>query len=572
MKRLLFSLFLLCLSLSVSCGGGDTPPTEDQQSQPMDVKGGEDFIPPGQLDPGGDFTGELAPLTGAELSLVVHLDKEETVYRNLQGVNRPPRFSEKAPGTKVYDAWNLYQAFGIRQVRLHDSKLDVCEVYQDDNLVDATTTPPTPLTDCTNASAEGPPHVVWAVNDPANLDALENYDFENGVKPILDAVTKSGAVPYIRLGESYNGPNDVAQPEAYAQVAAKIFEYIIGQLGTETPDGKPFYVEVFNEPDGMFWVGSNEAFYTLVRETIDKVKAVAAEQGAKIRIGSAGFVHGIVENLEKDGNVAQGFLDAVGPDRLDFFSAHYYGTCQTEKLENGWLWLSGLREKLNERELQSLPIHVTEWNVSLGSQCPKEYFGAQEMQSFVSGMLTMMQDHFLNVEAAHFYSGLPVMSLFEVDEQDRFIVRPSAWAFWAHSLLQDGKLLRAEVCGTDSCSPAATTTNFNVMGVSVRKEQEVFVLLTNITATEKDMIVRFKGLDLDGAIVETHRPPESEEAANPLDSNMEGDALQPVSGAVQDLMNAVRVDEVSLQPAADYSDAIVTLPGHSVTLLKLTLP
>jgi hypothetical protein len=331
-------------------------------------------------------------------------------------------------------------------------------------------------------------------------------------------------------------------------------------------------VEVFNEPDGMFWRGSNEDFYTLVRETIDRVKAAAAEQGAQIRIGSAGFVHNIVENLDKEGNVAQGFLEAVGAERLDFFSAHYYGTCQTEKLENGWNWLSSLREKINELGLESVPLHITEWNVSLGSQCPNEFFAAQEMQSFVSGMLTMMQDHYLNVEAAHFYSGIPNMSLFKVNEDNSFSVRPSAWAFWAHAFLQGGTLLRAEVCGTDSCSPAGSTTNFNVMGASARKENEIFVVLTNITGAEKDMIVRFKGIDLQDATVESHRPPEFENATTPLDPDLKDGVIQPALIAVQAMMNAVRVDDLTLQSGAEHSDVIVTLTGHSVTVLKLSIP
>jgi len=269
---------------------------------------------------------------------------------------------------------------------------------------------------CELSGTGGIPTFSWTPISSADADLGNpaDYDF-SGADTALSEIAGAGAAVYLRLGESYNGPNHTADPVAWAKVAANIYRHVIGafkpSIGVAAVD--PVYVEVHNEPDGGFWRGSAAEFHTLFRETVTRVRAVAAAAGRTVRIGGPGFTRSILTTATVAGNPANGFVGAVGADSLDFYSAHHYGSCSTATLAASASFLRSLRALVDGQGGAGKPIHVTEWNIGLGTQCGSALYAEPRMQSWTSGVLTLMQEPAYRIEAAHFYSGVPIMSLFD---------------------------------------------------------------------------------------------------------------------------------------------------------------
>lgn len=506
------------------------------------------------------------PLPNVGHALVIDVTATSPLA-DLTGVNKDSRFSSFG-GATSYDLASAYQAFGVTSVRLHDVGLDLCEIYGDATLLDANQDPPQPVVGCTTPTNAGPPHGVWTINDPTAVDDASNYDFEatDAMCAALDAID---AELYLRLGESFNGPNDTDDPAAWAQVATNIYAHLIGQMAGTDAAIEPGFVEVFNEPDGMFWVGDNATFYELFRETVDGVRAVAAEAGREVRIGGAGFVHQVVDNLDQSGTLAGDFVAAVGPERLDFLSAHYYGNCETERLSDAAAWLAEIREHMAAQDLEDKPLHVTEWNIGLGQHCGNDLFGSQRMQSFVGGVMTLMQDPSLLIERAHFYAGVTVMALFAVDESaNEMVLQPSAWAFWAHSQLADGEQVEALSCLDGDCGAALTRTD-EPMALAARVADGYRVVLTNDNDSETSVRVQLRGLAQEPSSVSVLTPPEG---ATTVPLTFDGTAYVIADGAMDALVNQLSAAEPAVTYQGGVAEVTVLLPPHSVQLLSVDHP
>ena len=133
----------------------------------------------------------------------------------------------------------------------------------------------------------------------------------------------------------------------------------------------PRFVEIHNEPDGMFWVGSNEDFYTLYAPPSTPCSRPIR---FRCRVSAVPICSPVEFDAERlplpDGRV----YSRRGIIRLDFFSAHFYGSCDQASYSELIDWLDDIRSGLALNQADQLPLHVTEWNIGLGSRCGNAFF------------------------------------------------------------------------------------------------------------------------------------------------------------------------------------------------------
>jgi hypothetical protein len=166
----------------------------------------------------------------ASVSLEVDVAQVAGVVRDVFGVNKKPSFSNRSPAYSV-DASNLYTAFGLSQVRLHDAGVDLCSVYLPAIKLNLGVSPAQVVSGCELSGSGSVPHFSWTPSSTADTDLNDpdNYDFTLVDQTLAEAVA-TGAQVYLRLGESYNGPNDTGNPVAWAKVATNIYKHAIGSF------------------------------------------------------------------------------------------------------------------------------------------------------------------------------------------------------------------------------------------------------------------------------------------------------------------------------------------------------
>lgn len=452
---------------------------------------------------------QAAGQTTNPLSLEVDAAQTTGTIKDVFGVNKKPSFSARTPGSTV-NASNLFTAFGVSQVRLHDAGVDLCAVYVPATKLNVGVSPAQSVSGCELSGTGSPPHFNWTPSSSADADLNNpnNYDFTSVDQTLAETLATGGQV-YLRLGESYNGPNDTSDPIAWAKVATNIYKHVIGTF-KPTPGIAidPAYVEVFNEPDGGFWRGSAADFHTLFGETVTRVRAAAAAVGKTVRMGGPGFTRSILTSSTVTGNPANGFVQAVGASNLDFFSAHLYNSCSTATLTSAGTFLRSLRSLADNQGATGKPLHITEWNIGLGTQCGNDFYSEQRTLSFASGVLTLMQDPALNIDAAHFYAGVPIMSLFDfTTTSGKARINPSAWAFWAHARLRGATRLSTQVCQGGTCASGLASDALPIMAVAANRAGGHTVVVTNDSTTTQNFTLKLKGLSGTQTTVTTSQPP-----------------------------------------------------------------
>jgi len=507
--------------------------------------------------------------TGGTLLVEVDLARPQGAVRDVYGVNRKPGFDSRPPATGSQNAASLYRAFGISQVRLHDAGLDLCTTYTAASKLNTGVVPAQAVSGCELSGTGGIPTFTWTPlsSADADLNNTANYDFA-GADTALVEVAATGAVTYLRLGESYNGPNNTGDPVAWAKVATNIYRHVIGQFkptaGVAAVD--PVFVEVHNEPDGGFWRGTAADFYTLFRETVTRVRAAAAAAGKTVRIGGPGFTRSILTTATVAGNPANGFVGAVGAGNLDFYSAHLYGTCSTATLTASASFLRSLRALVDGQGGAAKPLHITEWNIGLGNQCGNALYAEPRMQSFTSGVLTLMQDPAQNVEAAHFYSAVPIMALFDFTTvAGKARINPSAWAFWAHSRLRGSTQLATQVCQGTSCAAGYAAEALPLLALGTQRGSDTTVVLTNDTTASQNYTLRLRGLAGSSFDAVVTTPPSGAQDLPTAGSPAEAD-----SAALQALLASPAKDSRSgLTANAGTIELAVSIPARSVQVVEL---
>jgi hypothetical protein len=499
--------------------------------------------------------------------LVVAIDVSSDVgaVRDLLGVNKKPRAPDARENGTTYNLPAAYKAFGISQVRLHDDVIDLCTIYTDAKIEDFNTGAPVITTNCKASTAAGSPHLKWTVRDASKVDDPSNYRFAD-LDAALALIAASGAKAYVRLGHNYNGVNDVGDTASWAKVATNIFKHIIGSFAEGATKVDPSYVEVFNEPDGMFWVGSKTDFFALFNGTVDGVRAAAAAAGKSVLIGGPGFTANYLTTVKKATSSANGFVDGVTPGRLDFFSVHSYDTCETATLKNGETSLKNVRDAINAQGLTAKPMHITEWNIGLDKKCTDDLYASAQAQSFVSGMLTIMQDSQYNITEAHFYAGVPNMSLFALDKASPGLVtvRPSAWSLWAHSKLSGGTRYATQVCTGGKCE-SATAASSSVVALAGVAAGKRYAVVTNDTDAASTFTVRTNGGATAGTF-RAHTPPRVDAKVTATKSGAEYTLEEGPLTALIASVPAVELEGVSTAGGLEVN---LTLQARAIVLVEL---
>lgn len=505
------------------------------------------------------------------VTVKVDASSSGSALADLLGVNRLPTATSQTPGTS-WDGGALYTAFGVSQVRVHDGAIDLCTVYKAATKLNVGVSPAQTVQGCTLSGTGGVPHFRWTPTSSADADLNnpDNYDF-SAVDAALQAVQATGAALYLRLGEGYNGPNDTADPVAWAKVAANIYRHVIGQFKPTTGIAvQPAYVEVFNEPDGAFWRGDLATFNTLYTETTQRVKAAAAAAGRTVVIGGAGFTHNVLNNSTMSGNPSRNFVSNVGASNLDFYSAHLYERCDSASLVSAATFLRSLRALADGQGATGKPLHITEWNIGLGSQCGESLFGTQRTQSFASGVLSLMQDPAQNVQAAHFYAGMPIMPLFDFSSKAGAVrINPSAWAFWAHAQLKGAARHTTQVCpSSGSCLAGHASEPTGVLAIAGTASGRMTVVITNDSASAATVALQLDGSSAARLNAVVANPP-----SGVRELSLSGNPGKPDAASVSALMASVTQDTRSeLVVRNGQLKLQLSVPAQSTQVVQLRAP
>jgi len=453
----------------------------------------------------------VLPATPASVVVTVDLASSGRALSDLLGVNRPPRVrnAQTQNGGAVWDGTSLYTAFGISNVRTHDSGLDICDTYTAATRLDMLQTPPRAVTTCTLEGVGAPPHLKWTPTSTADsaLNNTANYSFAD-FDSVVTQITGSGARVYLRLGDSYNGPSNTDDPVAWAKVLTNMYAHILGRFKPSTVTAEPLYVEIMNEPDGGFWKGTKSAFDTLYAQTARRVRAAAQEAGRTVIIGGPGFTAEYLTKQNNPNNVAYRFGSSVGAANVDFLSVHHYNTCSSANLARAALFLQDTRAYADANGLSGKPLHMTEWNIGLGQDCGHAFYANQRTQSYASAMLTLMQHPAWQFQSAQFYAGMPLMALFDFGTAGKVKVNPSAWAFWAHRHLRGATTLTTEVCpsGTGCVTGTASHTT-PLLAVAGNAGGSRTLVLTNDGSSDVTYSLRLSGVSGSTASVSIVTPP-----------------------------------------------------------------
>jgi len=453
----------------------------------------------------------VANASAASVVVTVNVASTGGALSDLLGVNRPPRL-RNAPniaGGAVWDGTALYTAFGISQVRTHDSGLDICDTYTAATKLDMLQSPPRAVTTCTLEGVGAPPHLKWTPTSSADADLnnTANYSFTD-FDSVVTQITGSGASVYLRLGDSYNGPSNTDDPVAWAKVLGNMYSHILGRFKPSSVTATPMYVEIMNEPDAGFWKGTKAAFDTIYAQTARRVRAIAQEAGRTVQVGGPGFTAEFLQRQNRPDNVAYRFGTSVGAANVDFLSAHHYNTCSTATLSRAAEFMQGVRTYADGNGLTGKPLHMTEWNIGLGQSCGDALFATQRMQSYASGMLTLMQHPTWKFQAAHFYAGMPLMALFDFGTAGKVRVNPSAWAFWAHNQLRNASALTTEVCPSGTgCVAGYAAHDKPLLALAGNANGTRTLVVTNDGSSDVTYSLRLSGVTGSVASVTIVTPP-----------------------------------------------------------------
>lgn len=515
-------------------------------------------------------------LQAADSSLTIQIDASQSqgALRDLLGVNKAPVFESRTPGLN-YDASSLYRGFGISQARLHDTGADLCSIYKPATKLNVGVTPAVPVVGCTLSGTGGIPHFKWTPTSSADADLNnpDNYDFSNLDDALAKTLT-SGAKVYLGLAQNYNGPNDTDDPVAWAKVATNIYRHVIGAFKPSAGIAvDPVFVEIHNEPDGGFWRGSTASFNTLYIENTLRVRAAAAAAGKSVKVGGAGFTRDVLNKSKEAGNPANGFIAAVGAGSLDFYSAHLYDKCATATLQSSATYLRNLRAMVDSQGGSGKPLQISEWNIGLGTQCGESLYSDQRLQSFSASLLTLMQDPAQNINAAHFYAGVTVMSVFDFTSVANAVrINPSAWAFWAHSKLAGSTGLATQVCSSAaSCVAGYASDGMALQALSGQSAGRIATVISNDGSSTQNYVLKFKGLSGSVASALLRNPPQgAQNVATAVTGSAAGSPIGAEVGALAGLLASVSTEQRSgLAVNAGQAELSITIPTRSVQLVEL---
>ncbi len=236
--------------------------------------------------------------------LFIDFQKTSVPIKPLHGVNSGPLTCNFR-----YDASSLFQEAGIPFSRLHDTEYP----FGSGEYVDI---------NCIFKNFDRDPE------DPSayNFAMTDLY---------LQHILKTGAQIIYRLGctiEHQQTKRYIYPPKDYLKWA-KICEHIIRHVNEGWADGHYMniqYWEIWNEPDGILWLGSKEEFFEFFKTVICYLKERFPDLkfgGPALCVGSNDFSEGLLNFLSSGSQKAP----------LDFYSWHTYAPTPEEILKQSKL-------------------------------------------------------------------------------------------------------------------------------------------------------------------------------------------------------------------------------------------
>jgi xylan 1,4-beta-xylosidase len=356
--------------------------------------------------------------------------------RSFQGVNGPP----SPLMTGLPNLVQQYKDLRVNQVRTHDfmGPTEIDSKFEQGNGLLAWLVPDSAqrasVVKAGNASVLFPD---WG----ADPEKPGSYNFAP-TDQVLAAIRASGAEIYYRVGRSWganiNPPTDF---DKFANVVKHIaMHYNHGWANGFHYDIR--YWEFWNEPDGVFWYGTPEQFYSLYEKTVRALKSVdpALKVGGDAKASPA-----------DDGGYREGFIDYCAAHKLplDFYSWHTYADRSADPYDAVRLGKE-IRAILDTHGFPQAESILSEWNLTPDfTDYEKARLQGVDNAAYIGAVLSYFQD--APIDHAMFYRGDAAwMGLFDLHGQ----YFKTAYAFQAM-----GKMLgtpqRLSVAGTDTFGLAA---------------------------------------------------------------------------------------------------------------------
>jgi xylan 1,4-beta-xylosidase len=275
----------------------------------------------------------------------------------------------------------------------------------------------------------------------ADPEKPESYNFAP-TDGVIAAIRASGAEVYYRIGRSWganvNPPEDFNK---FASVVKHIAMHYNQGWSNGFHDGIRYW-EFWNEPDGLFWSGTPEQFYSLYEKTARALKSV----DSSLKVGGDGKAF-----PSDDGGYREGFIDycAAHHVSLDFYSWHTYANGSADPYDAVRL-AREIRSILDTHGFPRAESILSEWNLSADFTEPeKAELQGPHNAAYIGAVLSYFQD--TSIDHAHFYRGDAAwMGLFGLDGK----YFKTAYAFKAMSkMLETPRRLAIE--GTDTFGFAA---------------------------------------------------------------------------------------------------------------------
>jgi xylan 1,4-beta-xylosidase len=377
-----------------------------------------------------------SPSTAEFRSLQVDAGRVIGEIRSFQGLNGPPT----PLMTGLPSLLQQYKDLHVSQVRTHDlmGPSEIDSKFEQSNGELTWLIPDS--TQRAGVVKAGNARIIFP-DEHADPEKSASYNFAP-TDEVLAAIHSSGAEIYYRIGRSW-GAN--INPPADFDKFASVVKHIAMHYDQGWANGfhyKIRYWEFWNEPDGLFWSGTPEQFYSLYEKTARALKSV----DPSLKVGGDGKAFPY-----DDGGYREGFIDYCAAHRLplDFYSWHTYADSSADPYDAVRL-AKQIRSILDTRGFPKAESILSEWNLTPDfTDAEKARLQGVENAAYIGAVLSYFQD--APIDHADFYRGDAAwMGLFDL--QGKYF--KTAYAFQAMGKMLDTSQ-RLPVAGTDTFGFAA---------------------------------------------------------------------------------------------------------------------
>jgi xylan 1,4-beta-xylosidase len=245
-------------------------------------------------------------------------------------------------------------------------------------------------------------------DEHADPEKPASYNFGPTDK-VFAAIRAAGAEIYYRIGRSWGA--NINPPDDFDKYA-NVVKHIAMHYNQGWASGFHYnirYWEFWNEPDGLFWSGTPEQFYSLYEKTARALKSV----DPALKVGGDGKAFPY-----DDGGYREGFIDYCAAHKvpLDFYSWHTYADSSADPYDAVRL-AREIRNILDTHGFPKAESILSEWNLTPDfTDDEKARLQGVENAAYIGAALSYFQD--APIDHADFYRGDAAwMGLFDLHGQ-----------------------------------------------------------------------------------------------------------------------------------------------------------